>query len=223
LYNHTILPDLEDKKKNIRHFFFKQFFLSILKKKFKNTFKYSFIKLFKFKNFFFNTFFKKFDPVFFSLLFSKFLNRFMLKSRKFNVERIIFVVFLPLKLFISLKPLFLFYSVIQSSKSVIGHIYKNFSGRFQIVPTFLYFDKQIKNSIRSLVNFIRKKQGAVSLFGDQNRRFKRILKFSNILLRTQIVFYSKLGRYNQKKNYLFETLKKNHYLLILNRTYLQYR
>lgn len=217
------LKDFNIKKKTILHFFFRHFFLFILKKKFKNVLKFSFIKLFKFKNFFFNTFFKKFDPVFFSLLFSKFLNRFMLNSRKFIVERIVLVVFLPLKFFISLKPLFLFYSVIQSSNSVLGFIYKNFSGRFQIVPTYLYFDKQIKNSIRSLASLIRKKQGAVSLFADQNRRYKRILKFSTILLRTQVIFYSKLGRFTQKKNYLFESLKRNHYLLVLNRTYLQYR
>jgi len=131
---------LMKKKYNIKNLLRKTFSLSL--------------RLFKYKNFFIFNFLKKFDPIFISFFFFKFVSKLMLGGRKQFVLTFCLFLFFPIKFFISLKPLFVFFSCLEGSRSVMSHIPKNISGKVHTVPTYIYFDKQIKNAIKVFINSV---------------------------------------------------------------------
>lgn len=172
----------------------------------------------------------------------------MFSGKKILIEKLVFFIFLSIKYFCSLSPFFLFFSMLEGSRPLITSIPKILAGRSHIVPSFLFFDKQFKNAIRSLVFLVRKRQPKLLDFQSKTvnvlspsklKKGKKSLAKVSILysnkkyrlskLADLIVygnrFYSQMPfiKFNEMSNFVIENLKKNYLELIINRTYVQYR
>ena len=167
----------------------------------------------------------KMDPIFFSLFFNKFISKAMFAGKKNKFFFIISSVFLLIKFFTALRPFYVFFSSLESSRVVVGHIPKSISGRIQIVPTYFYFDKQIQTAISLFVKIYKKRQDFVSSTAVANvsLKTKRLSRLATLFVKNQKIYFSKFSKYTQRKNFVFDVIKKNYYLYLANRSNLQYR
>lgn len=179
------------------------------------AYKHQFIKNYK----------NKYDPIFVSFLFNKFLTKSMLFGKKNKIFYLIFSLLLLIKFYTGLRPFFVFFSSIESSRVAMGHLPKNISGKIQIVPTYLYFDKQFKIAISTFLKVLRKKHDFTSpvSIGFTNIKTKRMTRLFSLFIKNQKIYFSRLSKFTQRKNFVYDTLKKNYYLYLTNRSNLQYR
>jgi hypothetical protein len=234
LKNKNFLLKTKKKKKNIKTvlkeykiiFFMKQCVIHFFESNFFIVF---FKSLFKYYYYFFNFFKQKFEILWGSFILNNFFKKFISNGKTYLISAIFFTVLRPFKFFFNLKPFSVVLASFFSLKTVLGFIPKILAGRRLSVPTYVFFDRQFKNIIKIFIYSLRRKENFLitSSSSTVSFKFKKVLKFTTVFLKTQSyfinVFLRKKYFMDLNKNYLFNFFKKTQYIHILNRTNIQYR
>jgi len=218
-------------------FFGKAFFNIYLKYGFLQKSLFYFVKLFfHIYSFFFWKTKMRFDAMFFSPTVHGLFTSVMRNGTKMLVEFIFLSLFYNFKMFVGLSAILVVVGSILASKIILNRTHIFLSGRGYLVPTPSIFDKQYKSTIRNVRLFMRKRQYVRdlvkrSLFhgryvGRRIPLYKSFSRLSSLFIKNQNFFvFTGQRRFGMRfvKNDVFNTVRKNLYLFILQRTYIQYR
>jgi hypothetical protein len=201
----------------------------------KNRF-YLFKRILHFYSFFYYSFMTRVEVVFLSFLMSKFIVKLMFYGDKAITEILLFSIFHSLKLFVGLSVNSLFFNSLMSLRVPLMRTFVFLAGRGHVVPTPSVFDKQFKFVLRTIILLVRKRQYVRDSFkrslvrghyvGRRIPLYRRGLKLSLVFIRTQSFFLSLSKKYQSSrflKNDILGLVKKNMYMFLLQRTYIQYR
>lgn len=160
----------------------------------------------------------------------------MRNGNKVGSESIFFSLFSSFKIFIGLPATLVVINSILSSRMILNRTHIFLSGRGHLVPTPGMFDKQYKSAIRNIKTFMRKRQYLRDVIkrslirgryvGRRAPLYRRLNKLSTLFVKNQNFFVLNTQRSRGMrflKSDVFNVLRKNVYLFILQRTYVQYR
>jgi hypothetical protein len=197
---------------------------------------YIFKRFLQFYSFFYLTVKIKLEDVFLSFLLSKFITKAMSYGKKFVFERLFVSVFHSLKWYAGLSVSSLFFSTFMALRLPLIRTSVVLAGRTNTVPTPSLFDKQFKFGLRLFVSVIKRRKYLRDkikkiLFKGRyvGRRipfYRRFVKLSSLLVNVQSFFLISSKKYQNLrflKNDVFSSIKKNMFLFLLQRTYMQYR
>jgi len=178
----------------------------------------------------------QFDFVFFSFILNKILVHIMLHGNKATAESFFLALFHGLKMIVNLPVNLITVNAIISSRMVLNRTHIFLSGRGHMVPTPSIFDKQYKSGIRLIKMFMRKRQyvrdvlkrslAAGRYIGRRIPLYKSISRLGALFIKTQnffVLFAARKQNSRFLKSDVFNSLRKNIYMFILQRTYIQYR
>lgn len=160
----------------------------------------------------------------------------MLNGNKVTVESLFLSLFQSFKMLVNLPVSLIIINAIVSSKMVLNRTHIFLSGRGHMVPTPSIFDKQYKSGVHLIKVFMRKRQYlrdvlkrslvAGRYVGRRTPLYKNISRLSVLFIKTQSFFVLLAARKQNSrflKNDVFNSIRKNIYMFILQRTYIQYR
>lgn len=160
----------------------------------------------------------------------------MCNGNKTVGEFIFLSLFYNFKMFVGLPAMLVVIGCILASRLILNRTHIFLSGRGYLVPTPSIFDKQYKSAVRNVRLFMRKRQYVRDVvkrsfvrghyIGRRVPLYKSFSKLSTLFIKNQNFFVlAKQRSYGVRlvKSDLFNVLRKNIYLFILQRTYVQYR